>query len=177
MPPLAGWWRRVLASLIDGLVRDVPMILLAVYVFFINGHFKFTPPAPGTSQISACSFHTNEMVCGNVFVAHANIMILVIGLIVITLGWGAYVVFAIAGKHGATIGMRAMKIRIVSARDLGPVSKGRSLIRYAVYLAIRLVAFKIDGLPTAADSLWPLWDKRNQTLHDKVAGTVAIDLR
>jgi uncharacterized RDD family membrane protein YckC len=24
------------------------------------------------------------------------------------------------------------------------------------------------------DGLWPLWDKRNQALHDKVANTVVI---
>ena len=31
--------------------------------------------------------------------------------------------------------------------------------------------------PALVDYLWPLWDKKNQTLHDKLAKTVVIDLR
>ena len=30
------------------------------------------------------------------------------------------------------------------------------------------------GLPWLLDMLWPLWDARNQTLHDKVVSTVVI---
>ena len=29
-------------------------------------------------------------------------------------------------------------------------------------------------IPWIIDMLWPLWDDRNQTLHDKVVGTVVL---
>jgi uncharacterized RDD family membrane protein YckC len=30
------------------------------------------------------------------------------------------------------------------------------------------------NVPTLLDGLWPLWDERNQALHDKVANTFVI---
>ena len=42
---------------------------------------------------------------------------------------------------------------------------GRSLITFL---------FGIFTLPLILDYLWPLWDDRNQTLHDKVPSTVVV---
>ena len=34
--------------------------------------------------------------------------------------------------------------------------------------------FGIFTLPLILDYLWPLWDDRNQTLHDKAVSTVVV---
>ena len=52
---------------------------------------------------------------------------------------------------------------------------GRSLMEQILRL-IGVVSIVL-GLPWLLDMLWPLWDARNQTLHDKVAKTVVIRAR
>jgi uncharacterized RDD family membrane protein YckC len=36
------------------------------------------------------------------------------------------------------------------------------------------VVFGILYMPALLDYLWPLWDKRHQTLHDKVANGIVV---
>lgn len=37
-----------------------------------------------------------------------------------------------------------------------------------------MVVFGFFLLPVILDYLWPLWDSKNQALHDKVVGSVVI---
>lgn len=75
------------------------------------------------------------------------------------------------GLRGATPGMAAVGIRCVDAADgrypVGIGRAGRRWLAAAVLLVVPLV-----GIPL--DLLWPLWDRRKQTLHDKIAGTVVV---
>jgi uncharacterized RDD family membrane protein YckC len=50
-----------------------------------------------------------------------------------------------------------------------PIGPTRAAVR-------SLAAGVLTVIPFAAflDLLWPLWDNRNQTLHDKAAGTVVL---
>jgi uncharacterized RDD family membrane protein YckC len=78
--------------------------------------------------------------------------------------------FALIGFWGQTLGMAAMKLYAVDA------NKGRTPIG-TVSAAIRsATAGVLTIFPPAAvlDLLWPLWDPRNQTIHDKAAGTVVL---
>ena len=40
-----------------------------------------------------------------------------------------------------------------------------------------ILAIVTLGLYSVADYLWPLWDKNNQTLHDKMGKTVVVQTR
>src|SRR5512132_1572128 len=44
--------------------------------------------------------------------------------------------------------------------------------RYAIVFVFGLLTF-----PLIIDYLWPLWDGRNQTLHDKMVSSVVLDIR
>jgi uncharacterized RDD family membrane protein YckC len=84
----------------------------------------------------------------------------------------AWAMLTYAGSQ--TLGMKAVKVRCVEATSGSPVSSGRSLGRAAA----AFVFVSLGGIiliPLLLDLLWPLWDKRNQTLHDKVAGTFVVD--
>lgn len=73
-----------------------------------------------------------------------------------------------SGEHnGQTFGKQALGIRV--RRDTG------NEIGFW-YSALReLLAKGILGpLTLGIDYLWPLWDKRNQALHDKVVGTFVV---
>jgi uncharacterized RDD family membrane protein YckC len=81
-----------------------------------------------------------------------------------------FVYFAImhGGERGQTFGKRALGIRVVdeAGRSIG---YGRAFGRYAITFA-----FGIFVLPIVLDYLWPLWDRKNQALHDKTVGSVVV---
>ena len=73
--------------------------------------------------------------------------------------------------RGQTVGMMASRTRAVSGSDASapigyPRAFGRAAFEY-------LMAF-VFAIPWIVDMLFPLWDSKNQTLHDKVANTVVI---
>jgi uncharacterized RDD family membrane protein YckC len=79
---------------------------------------------------------------------------------------GAY--FVISWRRGGqTIGMRAWRLRVVSA-DGNPLETRQALVRFGVSL-ISLAAVGIGFL-------WALFDSQNRTWHDVAAGTVMVRL-
>ena len=143
----APWWRRVVGSVLDN------MCLTLLFTAVILGH----SPAGG---------------------------------VVVALVWVAYVVWAIGSPTGATIGMRLMRLRCVDDDFyLSTVGYGRSfwrqvcaaLIQLAPLISLGLIGpgvlviFSLAmSLMPLADVLWPLWDDKHQTLHDKMASTVVL---
>ncbi len=71
------------------------------------------------------------------------------------------------GTTGQTPGKRLMGLRVV--RDTGEaISFGTAFLRWVGYL--------ISFLPLCMGFLWAGVDRRKQAWHDKIAGTVVIDL-
>ena len=60
-------------------------------------------------------------------------------------------------------------IRVLRDADGSSVGYLRALLR-AVFPVILWITL-IGGV---LDVLWPLWDSKHQTLHDKIAGTVVV---
>jgi uncharacterized RDD family membrane protein YckC len=73
------------------------------------------------------------------------------------------------GAFGQTLGKMAVGVTVVRGADAGRVSYLRSLGRVA---STWLLGFLF--LPILLAYLWPLWDARNQTLYDKMAGTIVV---
>ena len=100
----------------------------------------------------------------------------VVGAIVLVLGIAGLLVFPIAyniyfvGKEpGQTPGKRALGIRVRHAEQDRAIGYGPATGRYLI-----TVAFGFFTIPLILDYLWPLWDQRNQSLHDKVATSVVV---
>jgi uncharacterized RDD family membrane protein YckC len=91
--------------------------------------------------------------------------LLIVAVILVAYGGGQI------GVWGQTVGMRVTKIKAVAAVDGQPASLARSIGR----AAIEIVFYAVLLLPWVLDMLWPIWDKQNQTLHDKIAGTVVVN--
>jgi uncharacterized RDD family membrane protein YckC len=86
-----------------------------------------------------------------------------------------YATWFLASSWQATPFMRLLGIHI--ATESGErVGLGRAAGRTAVYQVVALAAMRAFFLELLilVDLLWPIWDKRNQTLHDKVARTVVL---
>jgi len=83
------------------------------------------------------------------------------------------------GRRGQTVGMMAVGIRVVRDTSYDVVGYGRAFGRALVEQLFRLLgsATIILGVVWVLDMLFPLWDKKRQTLHDKIATTVVLRVR
>ena len=92
------------------------------------------------------------------------------GYLYLDLGVSFAYSFALVGFWGRTLGMAWMKLDAVEAVEgRTPIGPARAAVR-------SLAAGLLTLVPFAAflDILWHLWAYRNQTLHDKAAGTIVL---
>ena len=82
--------------------------------------------------------------------------------------WIAYLTLLGSSRRGQTIGMMLYGIAVRDDKDGGQVRVGRAAIRSTVLIVLMGFLF---------DLLWPLWDTRRQSIHDKAARTVVVDVR
>ena len=90
--------------------------------------------------------------------------------------WGLEILFLpslyqwlMVGAWGQTLGKMALRVRVVRGEDAGPVGYPRALGRVASAWALGFFV-----VPLLLAYLWPLWDKRNQTLYDKIVSTIVV---
>jgi uncharacterized RDD family membrane protein YckC len=90
------------------------------------------------------------------------------------LGWGllggVYHAVLQGGWRGQTAGKMMLGIRVRDESADSPIGYGRAFARW-IMPVIFWTFFWIPGL---LDSLWPLWDKRRQSLHDKIARSLVV---
>lgn len=150
---LAGWWRRVGAAVIDGLI--VGAVALAIMAPLGIGIF-----ASGDSDTGVVAF-----VLAFVVVA---LVLAVVALL--------YAPFLMARTNGQTFGRMATGIRVV--RTSGePMTFGWALLREVVVKGLlfnALLGSITGGLASIIDVLWPLWDEENRALHDFVVQTRTV---
>lgn len=109
------------------------------------------------------SFTTEDPVTGEESDAAA-----VVTSVVLFLGPTLYQ-WLMVGRWGQTLGKMAVGIRVVRSEDADRVSYLRALGRAASVWLLGLFV-----LPLLLAYLWPLWDRRNQTLYDKMASTIVV---
>jgi uncharacterized RDD family membrane protein YckC len=66
----------------------------------------------------------------------------------------------------ATPGKLLLGCQVVDASTGEGVSPGQAVLRYLGYI--------LSTLPLGLGFFWMLWDRRRQTFHDKLAGTVVV---
>ena len=146
---LAEWWRRLLASMIDGVA-----ILVLAAVAWIPWYGDLL------AQLDALNGDPT---------ATLGIMALVSGAISLV-----YDVGLLAWKQ-ATLGK--MLLGTVVRRAADPrLTLGDALKRQILPVVGSVISLLSSGgsYLSLIDSAWLLWDPKRQTLHDKVAGTVVV---
>lgn len=81
----------------------------------------------------------------------------------LAIGIGYYVGL---NAHGGTLGKRAVGLRLESDKTGEDIGYGAALVRYVVAIASAVVLF--------LGYFWVIWDDKNQTWHDKAAGSVVV---
>jgi uncharacterized RDD family membrane protein YckC len=90
------------------------------------------------------------------------------GIVVYLVGMLVYYTLFHGSESGQTLGKRASSIAVRS--DTGArASYGQAFGRVAI-----MWVFQIFSPIQLLNFLWPLWDRRNQALHDKIASTIVV---
>ena len=92
-------------------------------------------------------------------------------LAVITVLGVVYFALLNGGAKGQTLGKMVWGVRVRDAATGGPLGPAKAAVRYLAPALLSIVTFGLIWLP---DGLWLFWDRRRQTLHDKVAGSVVV---
>jgi uncharacterized RDD family membrane protein YckC len=145
----AEWWKRVVATIIDS-------ILLSIVDAVLSPIFGLDDPTFSRGQFDGPGGFFS-------FVGGSLVMLLV-GIV--------YYVALNGSEKGQTVGKMVMKIRVRDEATGGPAGYPKALIRYVVGIVLFLACI----LPGIVDLLFPLWDPKKQTLHDKAANTIVEDI-
>ena len=86
-----------------------------------------------------------------------------------TLLVGLYNRVYLVSQRGYSIGQGVVRVKVVDAGG-HLLSQGTAFIRLLAHAGMGLIPF----LPLL-DLLWPLWDEKRQTLHDKAVGCYVIN--
>jgi RDD family len=111
----------------------------------------------------AWAYTTEDPDTGDISDAAAWVLIVQLFLVPTLYYWLA------VGKWGKTLGKHALGIAVRRAEDAGRIGYGRALGR-----AVSVVFLSFCTLPLVLSYLWPLWDQRNQTLHDKMVSSIVV---
>ena len=150
----ASWGRRVLGYLIDTFLSAVFSIPLFLGYWALNDELEYETDSFGNRTLS----DTTD-------VSSTTLAILVFGGL-ISLGFLVYNQFIRQGRTGYSLGKTAVGIKLIRISTIEPIGAGWCFLRF--------LAHYVDSLVCYLGWLWPLWDSRNQTLGDKIIGTVVI---
>jgi uncharacterized RDD family membrane protein YckC len=178
-PALASPWYRLTASALDWFI----IILVSVLAFW-------SPLSQIWHEIQAITSHYQDLTSPAAQAAidsisrdPANERTLVYWLIAI-FGIALVYYWVQHAAWGATIGKRALGMRVVRATDRSRIGVRQAGIRTVAFLAgpaiLMLLVTPVNivgGVLWAADAGLPLLDSQAQSLHDKLAGTVVVRQR
>lgn len=153
---LAGWWQRAVAAIIDSIILAVPTYILMAVLSL--GTFaattRFDPETGELTEFDPAGFFAGFFIS------------LLVGAVITV----AYRVILEGSPRGQTVGKMAMKIRVADVNTGGPIGYGRAFVRWLVATVLWLVLY----IPGLIDILFPLWDPKRQTIHDKAANSVVV---
>jgi uncharacterized RDD family membrane protein YckC len=153
--PLAEWWKRAVAIIIDSLILGIPgYIIIAILGVGFASQAEIDPV-------------TGELEGGAGFFAGFLISALAFAVISVL-----YFVFLNGGEKGQTVGKMVMKIQVRDEATGGAIGYGKGFLRWLVAYLLGALCF----IGSLVDLLFPLWDPKRQCIHDKAVNSLVIDL-
>ncbi|MGK2879066.1 MAG: RDD family protein [Solirubrobacterales bacterium] len=147
---LSGWWRRAGAYIIDSLLIGIPAIFLSE--LFASG-------TAGTAETGT----------GEDFAIEGGAVLFVFVITAI------YYMWTMTAWNGQTVGKKVTGIRVV--RENGEsITPGYAFVRQSLVIGVLFgwIALILLYIPTILNYLWPLWDQKNQALHDKIVNSRVV---
>ncbi len=145
-----GFWRRLYAFTVDKIILG----FIGMILFFVGATAFGLGVSP--RDMSADPEALLEL-GGRVFLLYQTVTVL------LDMAYFTY----FHGTTGQTPGKRLLGLRVV--QETGePIGLGTAFLRWVGYI--------VSGIPMLMGFLWAGADRRKQGWHDKIAGTVVIDL-
>jgi uncharacterized RDD family membrane protein YckC len=147
-----GFWIRLLAYLIDGIILNVISFVLVFIGVIAMGL--------GPAGLAGIEDLESQGVLG-------LIVPLYIFIIIMNIAYYTY----FHGSTGQTLGKMACSLKVVRLNG-EPLGYGRAFFRWLLFM-IFVFIFLIGGV---LNFLWPVWSKHKQAWHDKIVGTYVIKI-
>jgi uncharacterized RDD family membrane protein YckC len=168
--PLAGWWWRVLAMVIDNVLLSAVVTILAAPVWLpiyeaFAAYFQAVVEAAQAGAAAPPVMDPNQLVP-----VRAQVI-----LTALSVGLGLAYHAGFLRWKGATLGKLACRLRVVpvdQGRHPGPLSWGAVITRAAIWVLPGVSS--LLALFTVVDALFPLWQPKRQALHDLAAKTQVV---
>jgi len=152
--PYATWGDRVIGYLIDSVLVGIAMIIL---YSVLGTFFLAVGGLSGLRRPETLGPFSGGICC-----------LMIVVFPIATLLVGLFNRVYLVATRGASIGQGVMKLKVVDGNG-NLLSMGTAFVRLLaqVVLAMLQVGFVLDVL-------WPLWDEKRQTLHDKAVNCYVI---
>jgi uncharacterized RDD family membrane protein YckC len=170
--PLASWWWRVLAVLIDSMITTAIVTVItfpvwrslyATLVSFFNAVLEAQ-----RSGITPPTLNTTDLISGT-----SQLIVALVTLVVGIVYHAGFLRWRSATPGKLICGLRVVPVD--RGRDPGPLAWNSIGIRVAFWVLPGISAFL--RLITLVDVLLPLWQPKRQALHDLAAKTQVVRLR
>ena len=149
----AGFWMRLGAYLIDGIILGV----ISSFIWTIGSIIGLIAGLAAIGGGGEEFFDVASLL--------VNVVYIVIGIINFIIGVAYFVCFW--KWRGQTPGKMALGIRVIRT-DGSSIGWGRALLRYLGYIVSTIILL--------IGSLWIAFDGRKQGVHDKIADTYVVRL-
>jgi uncharacterized RDD family membrane protein YckC len=156
--PLAPWWKRLVALIIDGLILGLGSVMLVLAIGIIADLARNHQAPTSTTSTT-----------GGGAVVIGFVVLWLLSCIPLAIYYG----IMNGSRRGQTVGKMALSIAVRDARTGAKLGFWRAVGRFAITAVFILLLY----VPYLVDSLAPLWDKRRQAWHDKVVHSVVVDLK
>ncbi len=107
----------------------------------------------------------------------------VLGVLLGLVAQGAYLIGLLSRPGGQTLGNRVMNTRVRDAVSGGPITRQQAVRRWlvvALYSSLELASSSstvtLFSVIALVDCLYPLFNPMRQTWHDRLAGTVVLQV-
>jgi uncharacterized RDD family membrane protein YckC len=176
--PLAGWWHRVGAYLIDAVII-VAIVGVAAAPWFAEIFDAYRDAFDEAVDDAIVDGGTGPSAAELEDQTYRPLMI--ITAISLAVGF-AYNVGFLMWKQ-ATPGKLLTGLRVRRREVAGPMPLGTVVVRWLAQSGVvgatglLPVVGALGGLYSILDSLWPLWDDKKQAIHDKIAKTNVVRVR
>lgn len=90
----------------------------------------------------------------------------------LTLGWSLYNAY-LNGTTGQSVGKKVVGLKVVGEQTGQVIGAGTGIVRWLIGVAIGIIPC-LGALFQLVNLLFPLWDAKKQTLHDKAVKSVVI---
>jgi uncharacterized RDD family membrane protein YckC len=171
--PLSGWWWRVLAALIDGLLLSIVVTIVTAPVWLpvYEAFMAYLETVVEAARAGATEPPVVDPTA--LFPVRSQAI-----LTAVTVGLGLLYHVTFLRWKGATLGKLACGLRVVpvdQGRYPGPLSWNAVVIRAAIWVLPGISS--LLALFTVVDALFPLWQPKRQALHDLAAKTQVVRIR